>query len=108
MDEAHVRLVAQHRHEDRLLPGASRHQLPDVRVNDRLVERTQTHFHGSHLRRPTIAPAMAAVFFGSMFLGSEGAMRMPSLRAIVAPKMPGSRRSSARTVCSRAAPSAGI
>jgi len=57
---------------------------------------------------PTIAAAMAAIFFGSMFLGSEWAMRMPSLRAIVTPRMPGSRRSSARTVCNRAAPSASI
>src|SRR3989475_2919982 len=46
---------------------------------------------------PTIAAAIAAIFFGSMFLGSEWAIRMPSLRAIVAPRMPGSRRNSAST-----------
>ncbi|TLZ96031.1 MAG: roadblock/LC7 domain-containing protein [Methanobacteriota archaeon] len=52
MDEAHVRLVPQHRHEDRLLAGSGRHHHPDMRVHDRLVERSEAHLHSGHLRRP--------------------------------------------------------
>src|SRR6267378_1668769 len=57
---------------------------------------------------PTIAAAIAAIFFGSITLGSAWAMRMPSLRAIVTPMMSGKRRSSASTVWSRLVASIGI
>src|SRR5438093_7056457 len=45
---------------------------------------------------PTIAAAIAAIFFGSIVFGRAWAIRIPSRRAIVAPRTAGIRRSSVR------------
>src|SRR5439155_1008551 len=48
---------------------------------------------------PTIAAAIAAIFFGSIVFGRAWAIRIPSRRAIVAPRTAGIRRSSVRMPC---------
>src|SRR5439155_22546114 len=48
---------------------------------------------------PTIAAAIAAIFFGSSVFGRAWAIRIPSRRAIVALRTAGIRRSSVRMPC---------
>src|SRR2546428_594118 len=50
---------------------------------------------------PTIAAAIAAIFFGSIVFGSACAIRIPSRRAIVAPSTAGNPRNSMRISWSR-------
>src|SRR2546428_123110 len=57
---------------------------------------------------PTIAAAIAAIFFGSIVFGSACAIRIPSRRAIVAPSTAGSLRSSVRIPWRRRAASPSI
>src|SRR5438128_2599765 len=57
---------------------------------------------------PTIAAAIAAIFFGSIVFGRACAIRIPSRRAIVAPRTAGSLRSSVRIAWRRLAASPSI
>src|SRR2546426_1153571 len=57
---------------------------------------------------PTIAAAIAAIFFGSIVFGSACAIRIPSRRAIVAPITAGSLRNSVRIPWRRRAASPSI